>query len=226
MTPVKPPAASPPRRRVGLRWAPLAGAVALAALVGPSQAREFGDHERPWARDMADGVGAMSGQCPTATEMAALSMVRTGLAPSLDGRFTAGERALALASARSARLDAQAADIEAARLEVVRAAAEVQAQMQALETLKASVRMEIERLEGAEDAAETRRVDLLRALRPRDAAATLADASTAEKARLLGVMQPREAAAILAAWPEAEQQAVFTAMRAGEAEASSSAGEP
>lgn len=198
------------------RWAAVSVLMAGAwATVGPSAAREFGDHERPWARDVASSAAAIPAECPAAAAQLGLATVQDGLSPELARPMASGERALALAAARNARLDVRQARIAEAQATLDRTAHDVRAQIQALHRLRASVELEIERLEQTEDAAELRRVDLLRAVRPRQAAVMIGEASIAEQARLLGALQPREAAAILGEMNEADAQAVFTAMRAG-----------
>lgn len=197
-------------------WLKAVSCVALAAgAVGPSAARDFGEHERPWARDVAQDPLQLGGECPAYATQFGRAQIEGGLAPPLDPRFDVGERALALAQARSARLDAQEARIAAAQATLDAAAADVQEHMRALQALQRSILREIDRLDGLEGAAEAQRVDVLRALRPRDAAGVLANTPMAESAQLLAALQPREAAAILKEMPPKKAEALFDTMRAG-----------
>lgn len=201
------------RLRRGLKMT--ACALGASLCVGPSGARDFGDHERPWARDVVREPLAADGSCPSLFTQLGREQVEAGLAPSLGRGFAAGERALALAQARSARLDAQEQRLLEAKERLDVATVELRDQMRALQALQRSVAEEIDRLDGLESEAEGQRVDLLRALRPRDAAGVLANTALEESAQLLAALQPREAAAILKEMPAKKAEALFVAMRGG-----------
>lgn len=206
-----------PRRGVRTWLKASASVVLIATATGPSVARDFGEHERPWARDVAHQPLMLGGECPSLTTQVGRAQIEGGIAPDLSRRFDAGERVLALAQARGARLDAQEARIAAAQATLDAAVADLREQMRAVQALQRSVAEEIDRLDGMEDVAEVQRIDVLRALRPRDAAGVLANASLDEGARLLTALQPREAAAILKEMPTKKAEALFVTMRAGAA---------
>lgn len=190
-----------------------AATLALGVWVGlaaPIKADEFGQHARPWARDLQALGPAPS--CDVLTEAYAAGRIMGDFSPMPPIAYEPGERALAIAAARAADLDAFAAQLDEARVQLQDTAVALRGEAQELEALRASVAAEIARLEGVEDMATQRRVDMLRNVRPKRAAELLADDDPQLIAQLLAPMAPRESAAIISAMPVGQASDVFDAM--------------
>lgn len=183
---------------------------ALAAVSAHGQIDEFGQHARPWAQDLHAPNEIPS--CDALNEYFAKANISGELSPLPPIGHEPGERALRAAADRAEALDAYAEELNQARTALRESALAIQAELADLEALRASVQGEIARLEGVEDEATQRRIDLLRNVRPKRAAELLGDDDPAEIAGLLAPMNPRESGAILSALPPAKAAAVFDAM--------------
>lgn len=192
------------------RWVVLLGVAAAGVVMGPSAAREFGDHDRPWAQDLTAGSPGAQAQAPAAE--AGTAQILAGLAPAPLASSEPGQRVLDLAADKSQRLNAREAALNNRENTLNTAAALIADERAALEALLAHVEAEITRLSAVEDAAMQRRVDLLRQSRPRDAAMLLSDLTPADIAQLMAALSPREGSAIVSELPDAKARAVFDAM--------------
>ncbi len=196
--------ASPRRSRLIAIPVLLAGVTVLA----PSSAREFGEHERPWAQDAL----APTGECHSANQRAAAEQI-AGYAPAPRAAFEPAERALARAADLQVRLDAYAAELVAKRQELDAAARDLKAEAERLGALREAVAAESDRLSALEGEAAERRIDVLRNARPKQAAALLIDVEPSEIAQLFAAMTPRDSAAIMAELPQRTAAEVFEHMK-------------
>ncbi|WP_188262088.1 MotE family protein [Azospirillum tabaci] len=179
--------------------------------------REFGKHERPWAKDLKGGAESSSGETPAAPTpapagpaMAALPM--TPAAPPADAALPA---ASCTDPALRAAIAEQKADVTArtrhlGEAEAVLAAAETRAtaQIQKLSAIKRDVEALMQQRSNLQQEDLKRMVTIYETMKPRDAARIFNDLETDIIIDVLDRMAERRSAPIIAELEDAKAREV------------------
>lgn len=163
-----------------------------------ANATGFGEHPRPWAKDLLDGKETVAAATPPASPAVVEEPAADLSPPPLD---PAAEAARALCARGEESWSDRLAQLKAAELRVG-------AQVEKLTRLKGALETLLEKRRHEETGDIQRLVNLYRNMKPVEAAAILADLDMPIVVSIVMAMSEREAAPILAQMPKNAAQRV------------------
>jgi flagellar motility protein MotE (MotC chaperone) len=164
-----------------------------------ANATGFGEHPRPWAKDLLDGKETMAAAAATPPASPAVEEPAADLSPPPPD--PAAEAARALCARGEESWSDRLAQLKAAELRVG-------AQVEKLTRLKGALETLLEKRRHEETGDIQRLVNLYRNMKPVEAAAILADLDMPIVVSIVMAMSEREAAPILAQMPKNAAQRV------------------